>query len=95
MKNKIKCSILTPDRVVYEEEVDYIVVPAYDGEMGFLHNHTPLVSELIIGEVKLHTGQGIEYIAIHGGFAELRDNDLVILTSIFGKTKYFFRIPMS
>ena len=74
MDKKITCNIQTPDKVVYDGQVESIILPAFDGAMGFLVNHTPLISELGIGEVQLKEGNNVEYIAVHGGFVEIRDN---------------------
>ncbi len=80
MEDKITCSVLTPDRVIYEGMVDYAVVPGFDGEMGFLLNHAPLISELGIGEVRLENSNQTEYLVVHGGFVEIKNNELILLT---------------
>ena len=49
MDNTIRCTIQTPDKKVYDNDVESINIPAFDGEMGFLYNHTPLIAELGIG----------------------------------------------
>ena len=79
MDKKITCNILTPDNIVFEGNVDYAVVPAHDGEMGFLFNHAPLVAELGVGEVKLTNNLTTERIVVHGGFVEIRDNEITVL----------------
>lgn len=79
MSGKIDCSILTPERTLFESQVDSIVVQAYDGEMGFLHNHTPLIAELGIGEIRLNEGGAMKYMVIEGGIVEIKNNKLVIL----------------
>ena len=80
MNRKIFCSILTPDRVIYERQIDLAVVQAHDGEMGFMYNHAPLVTELGIGEIRLRNNDNTEYIVVEGGIAEIRDNKLIVLT---------------
>ena len=80
MDKKILCNVLTPERIVYEGEIEYAVVPAYDGEMGFLVNHAPLISELSFGEVRLRNGNEKEFIFVDGGFVEIKDNEMIILT---------------
>ncbi len=79
MERKIECSIITPDRVIFEGQVDYAVVQAFDGEMGFLYNHAPLISELGIGELRLRKNSDIQYMVVEGGFVEIRDNELSVL----------------
>ncbi len=79
MTRKIKCNIFTPERVIYEGEADFLVVQAFDGELGFLYNHTPLIAELGFGEARLRTKERADYFAIEGGFVEIRNNELIVL----------------
>ncbi len=79
MALKINCTVLTPDRVLYEGDVDFAVVQAYDGERGFLYNHIPLMSELGYGMVRLYTGDKVEYLQVEGGLVEIRNNELIVL----------------
>lgn len=79
MELKLNCSVLTPDKQLYEGQVHFAVVQAFDGEIGFLFNHAPFVSELGIGEVRLRTGDQTEYFVVEGGFVEIKENDLVLL----------------
>ncbi len=76
---KIHCSILTPERHIHEGEFDFVVVPAYDGERGFLVNHAPLVSQLGVGEVRLSDSKKTDYYVVEGGLVEIRNNKLIIL----------------
>jgi F-type H+-transporting ATPase subunit epsilon len=82
---KIKCSILTPDRYLFEGEVAFAVVQVYNGEMGFLVDHAPLIAELGLGEVRLQDGKTTEYFIIEGGVVEIKDNKLIILTELANK----------
>jgi F-type H+-transporting ATPase subunit epsilon len=79
MELKLDCSILTPDKQLYEGQIHFAVVQAFDGEIGFLFNHAPFVSELGIGEVRLRTGDQTEYFVVEGGFVEIKENELVLL----------------
>lgn len=76
---KIKCSILTPDRELYEGEIAFAVVQAHNGEMGFLVDHAPLISELGLGEIRLQDGRTTEYFLVEGGIVEIRDNKMIVL----------------
>jgi F-type H+-transporting ATPase subunit epsilon len=78
MERKINCNVFTPDGPVYKGEIELGIIPAIDGEMGFLYNHAPLITELGIGEVRLKTQQSAEYLVIEGGFAEICNNELSI-----------------
>jgi F-type H+-transporting ATPase subunit epsilon len=79
MERVINCSILTPEKLIYEGDVSFAVVSAHDGEMGFLHGHSPLISKLGIGEIRLnHTKKG-DYLVVEGGVVEIKNNKLIIL----------------
>lgn len=79
MERVISCSILTPDKLLYEGEVGFAVVQAHDGEMGFLNGHSPLISILGIGEVRLNNPKSVEYLVVEGGIVEIKDNKLIVL----------------
>ncbi len=79
MSRKLNCSILTPEKPLYEGEIDFAVVQAYNGEVGFLFNHAPLISQLGVGEVRLRTPQKTDYVYIENGIVEIKDNKLIII----------------
>jgi F-type H+-transporting ATPase subunit epsilon len=79
MERVISCTILTPERLVYEGEVGFAVVQAHDGEMGFLYGHSPLISKLGTGEVRLNNPKSVDYLVIEGGVVEIKDNKLIVL----------------
>lgn len=79
MERKIMCNILTPERVLYEGEMNLAVVQIHDGEIGFLSDHTPLVAILGTGEIRLRDRQTTEYFFVDGGLVEIRDNKMVVL----------------
>jgi F-type H+-transporting ATPase subunit epsilon len=71
--------IVTPERIVYEQEVNMIIVKGVEGEMGILPHHIPLVTPLKIAPVIVKKPQGEELIAVNGGFMEVRKEKVVIL----------------
>lgn len=75
----IKLDIITVERIVFSDDVDIVVAPGIDGEMGILPNHAPLMTTLKSGElVARKTGQ--EYsLAISGGFLEVRPDRVIVL----------------
>lgn len=79
MSGKINCTILTPEKILYDGDVDSGIIQAFDGKRGFLHNHAALVAELGIGEVRLKSGGADEFLLIEGGIAEIKANKLIIL----------------
>jgi F-type H+-transporting ATPase subunit epsilon len=85
--NHMKLKIVTPDRVLLEQEIDSVTVPTQTGEITILKNHIPLVSNMKPGELKFAKGDDEEYFAVSGGFVEVRDNGEVIVladTAEFG-----------
>ena len=78
-ENTQRLDIVTPERKVLSEDVRFVVVPGAAGELGFLPEHTPLVSALKIGTVRVQQ-DGKEFkIAISGGFVEVKNSRVVIL----------------
>lgn len=71
--------IVTPERKVFEKQIDMVVVKAIDGELGILPNHIPLVTPLKIGVVRAKHAEDEELVAVSGGFMEVRNNKVVIL----------------
>jgi F-type H+-transporting ATPase subunit epsilon len=71
--------IVTPERLAYEDEVDMVLVPAIDGELGILPHHTPLVSLLGVGELRIRKGGEEESFAIAGGFLQVRPDKVVVM----------------
>ena len=71
--------IVTPEKLAYEDDVDMVLVPGIDGELGILPHHTPLVSLLGVGELKIRKGGGEESFAIAGGFLQVRPDKVVVM----------------
>lgn len=71
--------IVTPERQVYAQEVNMLIVKGVEGEMGILPNHIPLVTPLKIAPVIAKIGNKEELIAVNGGFMEVRKDKVVIL----------------
>ena len=75
----ILLEIVTPERLAYSDEVDSVVLPGSEGEMGVLPNHAPLVSTLGVGELRFRKGGVEESFAIVGGFVQVRPDKVVIM----------------
>ncbi|RFU62319.1 F0F1 ATP synthase subunit epsilon [Peribacillus glennii] len=75
----VKVSIVTPDGPVYDAEVEMVSTKAKSGELGILPGHIPLVAPLEIAAVRLKNGGQTEYIAVNGGFLEVRPDVVTIL----------------
>lgn len=75
----IRCEIVSQDRLVYEGEVDMIIVPGVLGEMGILPNHAPLLSSLRLGIIKVRTQGKEEDFTVSGGVIEVQPDLVTIL----------------
>ncbi len=75
----ILLEIVTPERMVFSEEVDSVTLPGSEGELGVLPHHAPLVSTLGIGELKIRRGGEEELFAIAGGFLQVRPDKVVVM----------------
>jgi F-type H+-transporting ATPase subunit epsilon len=74
------CSVITPERAVLETEATFVAFPAHDGEVGVLRNRAPLLYKLGAGELRVETPEGPHRLFVDGGFAQMVENRLTILT---------------
>jgi F-type H+-transporting ATPase subunit epsilon len=75
----VHLEIVTPERLAYEGEVDSVVCPGIEGELGVLPHHAPLLTTLGVGELRIRTGGQEEYFAIAGGFLQVRPDKVVVM----------------
>lgn len=75
----IHLDIVTIERIVVSEEVDYVSAPGIDGVMGILPKHEPLLTALSIGELHYRKGNLDYSFAIGGGFMEVRPDKVIVL----------------
>src|SRR5262245_15281116 len=73
---KLQCVVVTPEKTVIDQLVDFVAVPLYDGELGVLPGRAPLVARLGYGELRTRVGQSETRYYIDGGFLQI-DNDVV------------------
>ncbi len=74
------CSVITPERAVLEADATFVAFPAHDGEVGVLRNRAPLLYKLGAGELRVETPEGKHRLFVDGGFAQMVENRLTILT---------------
>jgi len=74
-----KVSVVTPDGPVYESEVEMVSTKAQTGELGILPGHIPMVAPLQIGAVRLKKEGKTDFVAVSGGFLEVRPDKVTIL----------------
>ena len=75
----IKLEIVTAERVVYTEDVDIVLAPGVEGQLGILPHHAPLMTILQSGEILARRGTEEDIMAISGGFLEVRPDRVIIL----------------
>ena len=81
MADKIRLRVVTPTRLVIDEEVDEVTAPGELGEFGVLPNHIAFLSTLIPGVLSYKQGTKVQMLAISGGYAEVLDNVMTVLAS--------------
>jgi F-type H+-transporting ATPase subunit epsilon len=74
--------IVSPERRAFSEEVESVVVPGIDGELGILPHHTRLISALGTGELRIKKAGGEEVLLISGGFVEVRPDRVIVMTDL-------------
>jgi len=79
MANKIRFRIVTPGRLLLDEEVDEVTGPGALGEFGVLPNHISFLSLLEPGEMSYKQAAAKHYLAVSGGYAEVLDNVMMVL----------------
>jgi F-type H+-transporting ATPase subunit epsilon len=75
----IRCEIVSQDRTVFEDEVDIVVAPGAEGEMGILPHHAPVLTVLKTGVLKVRKGGVEQFFAISGGFMEVQPDLVTVL----------------
>jgi len=75
----LKLDIVTAERIVYSEDVDIVIAPGEEGQLGILPHHAPLMTILQAGELVVRRGTQEEIMAISGGFLEVRPDRVIVL----------------
>lgn len=79
MARTLLCELVTPERILYTNEVEMVVAPTIDGEIGILPLHAPLVGALKAGEVRVKFGETTEWFAISGGYIQVHEDKVIVL----------------
>jgi len=72
---------MTPDRIFWSAQAEEIILPTNTGQMGVLTNHTPLITALDIGVMLVRAQNEWSSVALMGGFALIKDNQVTILVN--------------
>ena len=75
----IRCEIVSQDRTVFQDDVDIVILPGADGEMGILPHHAPVLTTLKYGVIKIRRGGKEELFAVAGGVAEVQPAIVTVL----------------
>ena len=79
MADKLKFTLVSPERELMSRDVDQVDIPGTEGWMGILANHAPLMTTLAPGMVKIRDGSDEKRIFVRGGFAEISPDGLTLL----------------
>lgn len=79
--SKLHLEIVTPERSVFGDDVDMVVVPAVEGDIGILPSHIPLFTKIRVGEIMIKKDNKEFFLAVAGGFVEIIDNNVNILAN--------------
>lgn len=80
-ENKQRLEIVTPQKKVFSEDVDFLVAPGADGELGILPGHTPLITSLNVGIMRIEQDSKKFGIVVSGGFMEVRNSKVTVLAT--------------
>ena len=81
MASTFTCSIVTPTETVFDEDVVYVSLPAWDGQQGVMPGQSPLLSQLVTGALRVDLPDGeTRWYLLETGFAQVQDGVLTLLT---------------
>jgi F-type H+-transporting ATPase subunit epsilon len=80
----LQVELVAPDRILYSGEAEMVICRTVDGgDIAFLTGHAPFIGALAIWEVRIKTASGDDEVAaVHGGFVEVRDSRVIILSDV-------------
>jgi F-type H+-transporting ATPase subunit epsilon len=76
----LQVSVISPEQVLYEGTATAVTAPAFDGEMGILPMHAPLMTLLGSGTLRVESSEGARRFAIAGGFLQVVDDTVRVVT---------------
>jgi len=75
----LRLEIVTVERLVYSEDVDMVIAPGIQGQLGILPRHAPLLTALTYGELRAKRGSEENSFAISGGFMEVQPDRVIVM----------------
>jgi len=82
MANTIKLEIVTPEAIVYSDDVEMVTLPGIEGQMGVLPLHTRLMTQLVPGELIVRKNAHDDYLAVGEGLVEVTNDRVSIVTNM-------------
>ena len=76
----LKVSVISPEAALYEGDATSVVAPAFDGEVGILTGHAPMMTLLGKGELRIEGAGSARAFAIEGGFLQVVNNQVRVVT---------------
>lgn len=76
----LKVSVISPEASLFEGDAESVVVPAFDGEVGILSGHAPLMTLLGKGELRIGAGAAAKRFTIEGGFLQVVNDKVRVVT---------------
>ena len=78
----LKLKIVSPEKVVYQGDVESVLVPGTLGSFEILKDHAPIISSLEVGKVEYTTQDGKQTLDIQGGFVECKKNEVSLCVEV-------------
>jgi len=81
MASALRCVVVTPEETVLSTEAEFVALPLFDGEVGIGLHHSPMIGRLGYGELRIRTGSETSRYYVDGGFVQVADNLVSVLTN--------------
>ncbi len=78
----LELTVVSPEGELYSGEVDLVLAPGIDGQLGILPSHSPFITQLGVGEMRFRVGEEEYAFAIHGGFMHVLPDEVIVLADV-------------
>jgi F-type H+-transporting ATPase subunit epsilon len=78
----LRLKIVSPEKVIYDGEAESVKVPGTQGAFEILDHHAPIISSLGDGKVEFTASQGSQSLEVHGGFVEVKRNEVCLCVEV-------------
>jgi F-type H+-transporting ATPase subunit epsilon len=79
--DEMRCIVVTPETTLFDEVVDFVALPLFDGELGVAPKHSPMIGRLGYGELRIVKVETTKRLYVDGGFVQVVDNVVSVLTN--------------